>query len=203
MTADPSALESRLKKADLVFKYLTIVSTIVTAAWAVYLYFEKKENELKDARNATAIAQQATAKELDLRRKEFQIGFFQKSLDLYLEACRTVGALASAESPDTPAVKSTVDRFYSLYWGDLSLVENREVESKMVEFEAAMRDWQAKGGLATQGMRQLAYDLAHVCRQDLEKSFDLKLDELHGSRNSFVAPVKGGTESKSAPSKSD
>ena len=101
-------------------------------------------------------------------RREFHLGFFQRELDLYLEACRTAGTLATALNPEDEAIKRAIDRFYALYWGDLSVVEDPLVEQAMIDFEVALRDWQSKGGMATQEMRSRSY------------KFGASLPRIHG-----------------------
>src|SRR5690242_8327657 len=72
-------------------------------------------------------------KYVDVRARESKRPFLEKQMDLYFKACQITAELASAEeSSQKPG--NTAERFWKLYWGELSLVENRDVEETMVLF---------------------------------------------------------------------
>ena len=165
-------LDDRLKWTELLIKYLAIFSTIIGAGIGTWQYFETRKTEA----NNKAVAE---AQAHEQRQKEFRLGFFNRRIDLYLEACRVAGTISSALSAKDEPTQKLIDRFYGLYWGELSAVEDPPVEAAMVKFERAMREWQQKNdGMATDEMRRLSYALAHACRKSLEDTYEVSLGKL-------------------------
>src|SRR3954471_15279957 len=98
-------LDDRLKWTELLIKYLAIFSTIIGAGIGSWQYLETKKKEANNKATAEAQAHEQ-------RQKEFKLGFFNRRIDLYLEACRTTGTIASALSAKDESTKKLIDRFY-------------------------------------------------------------------------------------------
>jgi hypothetical protein len=54
----------------------------------------------------------------------------ERQLTLYTEASQIAATIATVE--DRQVLDKSVQRFWQLYWGELALVENKEVEGAMV-----------------------------------------------------------------------
>ena len=70
------------------------------------------------------------AKETLDRAEARSLPYYQKQLDIYADAARITGRLASVPEND-PSYPTLVARFWELYWGDLNLVESPAVAAKM------------------------------------------------------------------------
>ncbi len=62
---------------------------------------------------------------IDTQRRESQKPFLDQQFKLYTEAT-TVAAKIAIRGPDR--TRNEVQRFWELYWGELSMVESRQVE---------------------------------------------------------------------------
>jgi hypothetical protein len=107
--------------------------------------------------------------------------FLQRQLELCFQAAETVGRLTS----DTDAEEWEKARvaFWRLYWGPLSIVEDRAVESAMVELGkivpvSAMDP--PKLPMVSLGVP--SYRLAHAVRNLVLTSWDVSLPALQDSR---------------------
>ena len=69
-------------------------------------------------------------RDAETRNLEARKQYLTRQLDLYTEATRAAAKLGTAP-PDSPEYLKARTRFWELYWGELSMVENREVEAAM------------------------------------------------------------------------
>jgi hypothetical protein len=107
-------------------------------------------------------------KDAETRNLEARKQFLTRQLELYTDATRTAAKLANLDtsSSDRPAVER---RFWELYWGELSMVESREVEGAMKRMGDCLGG--NCGGCPASDLRQCALALAHACRQSLAESW--------------------------------
>jgi hypothetical protein len=103
---------------------------------------------------------------LDSKKIESTKPFLEKQLALYSEATRTTAIIST--SNDDKELNVARLKFWRLYWGELALVENREVESAMKRFgDALLLD-------ANQSkLQNLSLGLAEACRYSLDKSWGI------------------------------
>jgi hypothetical protein len=120
-----------------------------------------------DARkkDRTAIELQVAATRLAARQS-----FNSKHLELCTEAAGDAGTIAKTE--DTNKKRSATDNFWRLYWGPLAIVEETEVAQAMVAFGQCL-DGRCNGSSLT----NLAINIAHACRAEVSRDFDIKLSE--------------------------
>jgi hypothetical protein len=139
MNVDPDALS----------RWLALVAPIV-AAFGFFLAVLKYFND-------------RTA-ERERRLFEANKPFLDRQLELYFEAVRTARTIAT--SGDPAAVAAATTRFWELYWGDLALVEDEDVEGAMVCFCEALEN-----SAPAAELKHCSLALAHVCRESLAKSW--------------------------------
>jgi hypothetical protein len=140
------------------------LSVLVGAVWTLYKY-------------------------LDVRGRESKRPFLEKQMELYFEACQVAARLVKHEqSPQQ--TNDVTERFWQLYWGELSLVESHEVKEIMValgrvlDVRAEACDAQVRREL----VQDLAYQLAHACRASIAAGWGFRArprlfalaDVLHG-----------------------
>lgn len=102
--------------------------------------------------------------------------FFEKRLDLCFEAVDTAGRLASERDPikwEEARLKS-----WRLYWGPLSIVEDRSVEANMVALgQIVPQDSVALPKLPMTSLQPLAYGLAHAARKLVLVSWGIQMPQ--------------------------
>jgi SNF2 family DNA or RNA helicase len=158
-------------KYDEWFKLLGVAGAIASFLWGVWVWKDKSSNELaQQSLQAQRLA--------DSRRIEATKPFLERQLKLYTEASQVAALIAT--SVEKRATQKAITRFWQLYWGELALVENKEVESAMVAMGRAITT-----GANRDELQQASLSLAHACRQSLDKSWGIHAwtnpDEATGS----------------------
>ena len=107
-------------------------------------------------------------KDAETRNLEARKQFLTRQLELYTDATRTAAKLANLDtsSSERPPVER---RFWELYWGELSMVESREVEGAMKRMGDCLGG--NCDGCPGSDLRQCALALAHACRRSLAESW--------------------------------
>lgn len=101
---------------------------------------------------------------------------WDERLHVYRQACDVAAALASLPAD---AREQTALRFWSLYYGQMCLVEDHDVEQAMVALGQALRD----SATDDKTMRELSLDLAYACRESLEATWNpVVLGELEHNK---------------------
>jgi hypothetical protein len=116
-------------------------------------------------------------KYVDTRNKEFRQAFWQKQFDVFVRATRAAAKIAIA--PDIESVKSERQEFWSLYWGELSILENEDVRKAMVAYGDRLKPIEGGNG-NIDDLKDLSYNLARACRESLKKTWEpVPLDDVH------------------------
>lgn len=131
---------------DKLLKVAYLIGAAIAFFWAVFQYTNTQKMQ-----NQT-------------RRIEATKPFLDRQLKLYTDATQAAATLATSVK-DTELVQAR-ERFWSLYWGELALVEDKQVEGAMVQFGSAL----SKGLTGTQ-LQVLSLQLAHACRDSLADSW--------------------------------
>jgi hypothetical protein len=142
-----------LEKQGSVIRYLTLVGSVVAFGWTIVHYLDTVNRD-KD-------------KELSTKRITASKPFLDLQLKLYAEATQTASYIAN--NPDSAERKQRITRFLELYWGELALVERGKVASAMKAYKSDLDS----GTFSTLPGRAL--DIAHACRDELAKSWELDL----------------------------
>lgn|GEM_PF-904122 len=104
---------------------------IIVGIWATWHEF-RKYNEEKISK---------VAEETRQANRDFSKMFYEKQLEYYAEAVEVTAMLAN-ETAGTDDYKTARQKFYRLYWGKLSLVEDKRVEARMVQFERLLQNYE-------------------------------------------------------------
>ena len=103
--------------------------------------------------------------------------FLKAQMKLLFEASEVVATLASTRDPIV--WRNTADRFWILYWGPLSVVENRKVEILMVRAKNIIRTSKTEQlNLPVKKLQQTSLDLAHSIRNLIHESWNISLGPL-------------------------
>ena len=127
-------------------KMLSMVGAVVVFGWGVFQF------------NATQHQQNES------RRIEATKPFLERQLALYTEVTQVASTIAT--TTDANKKNQALDRFWSLYWGELALVEDAFVEGAMVKLGEALRK-----NVDNDDIKQQALGLAHACRNSLARSW--------------------------------
>lgn len=106
----------------------------------------------------------------ETRQLESRRPFLEKQLDLCFDAAQATARLASGD--ETVRDAATL-RFWELYWGELGLVENREVEQAMMAFRSGL-----EAGAIGNDLGRLSLRVAHSCRRLILKGWGVDLQDL-------------------------
>jgi len=107
--------------------------------------------------------------------------FLQKQLELCFQATETTGRLASETNP-VEWEKARIT-FWRLYWGPLSVVEDRAVEGAMVKLGRLVPDHAVSSPqLPMKSLGVPSYELAHAVRQLVSASWKVYLPPLQEKR---------------------
>ena len=96
-------------------------------------------------------------------RLEFKRRTWEKQLDVYTKVCHVVGRIA-AENQQKNSLKKNIDQFYSLYWGEMIYVEDKDVEKAMIDFHLAIHDY-LNGVISDDTLKIRAKQLIDICRR--------------------------------------
>lgn len=141
------------QKIDLLEKATKILQglAIVIGIWATYNEY-RRQNEARLQQEKDRYEQTA---------KEFRKHFYEKQLDYYAEATEATATLATEEmgSADYILARKT---FFRLFWGKLSIVEDKSVEASMVQFKNLLLQYENKEeDVSQQDLQQASLKLAH------------------------------------------
>jgi hypothetical protein len=148
---------------------VAIVSGAIAIGSAVVAYWAKTSVAEIESERSTALENLA-------EQHERQRPFLERQMSHYFEAAEIAAKIANSEDAQTRT--AAVDRFWLLYWGPLAVVEDAPVERAMVAFGNALRS-DVKDRRALQ---RLSLNLAHACRQSLEKLWGADLGKLENLR---------------------
>jgi hypothetical protein len=149
-----------------VFGAVTTIGLLSGGVYSLIEYWDGRERELREQeQQRVVLSSQNEATRLAARQ-----AFANKHLETCSEAARLAATIAtSTGNPRAAAIQS----FLVLYWGPLGVVEGPDVEGSMVQFGNCLRN-----DCAPDQLRRLSLNLAHACRNEVEKNFEVHLPDL-------------------------
>lgn len=137
---------------DIILKSLMLTGVVVGAIWAYFTYTDTKE-------------------------KEFYTAFWNKKLELFLEASDAASTMATTTSVEDFNVHRS--KYLELFYGRLSLVEGRAVKAAMMEFSKLVpRHPVELCDLPQTVMKDPAYTLTLALKQELGIAWRKPFGEL-------------------------
>jgi len=157
--------KNKQPRKSLLERWQVLISVIIAIGTFLFGIWEFSEDSKRRAASAAFEA-----------RKPFLV----MQLDLCLNASETAAKLASTIDPKS--WKQARERFWVLYWGPLSVVETPldnnpevfqpgQVEKQMVAIGKIVKDVEANPQLPVRDLEQLAFGLAHNCRDLILESW--------------------------------
>jgi hypothetical protein len=146
----PADKESKINLVETFTKILQGIAIIV-GIWATYFAYQQHNEDIKIQEN----------ERLQQLAKEYRKNFYEKQLQFYIEATEATAAISTEEKGSEEYNKAKKD-FYRLFWGKLSIVEDRTVEARMVKFNRLLEDFDNNRNNVTQDdLKQASLRLAH------------------------------------------
>jgi hypothetical protein len=130
-------------------KVLTLVGAVVAFIWGGYQFLSNQRSQA------------------ETRRIEATRPLLDRQLKLYTEATQAAATISTSSSKEE--VASAKQRFWSLYWGELALVEDKRVEAAMVQLGRGIEQGKVGSEIQT-----LSLNLAHACRDSLAESWGVQ-----------------------------
>lgn len=179
---------------ELAKSWLPVLSVVAGGLWGLYTYLDHQQvarREADTARSALANISRAQAqRDSRVRLIEAQKPFLDKQLALYFETAQVIGRLVTETWP-SDHWQADRQRFWQLYWSELTMVEHIEVATAMKAFgdQLALLDGniQAKQPVddkAVRRLQDLALNVARALRKGVENSWSSA-----GDSQALVAPL--------------
>lgn len=144
---------------DEIIRLLTLLGAVLSFFWGIWVWRDKSNKELAQI--------QAEAERLaESRRIESTKPFLERQLKLYTEATQIAAKIATSNDKDE--ISNAIKRFWELYWGELALVENKDVELAMVEMGEGLKFSEHQDIL-----KKRSLTLATACRISLDRSWGI------------------------------
>ena len=148
--AQKLALSSKINYSESAFKILQALA-IISGIWATYFAYTQ-QLDAKKMQEKEQLLQTA---------KEFRKSFYEKQLQYYTEAVEAAATLATADK-ESDDYKKAKKEFYKLYWGRLSIVEDKTVEARMMQFNNLLISYeQPNSEVDKEDLKQASLRLAH------------------------------------------
>lgn len=146
MTADESDPKTGGRVLEALKAWLPIVTVAAGGAWAVFVYFDRRDPPARPAPATPAAVTAALPANPDVDKRKFAV---------FSEASQVASTLANTPA-GTPAWAKAEARFWELYWGEMAMYEKGAVEDRMVKFGTALKAHKAQPTDDTAGDLQLA-----------------------------------------------
>jgi hypothetical protein len=157
--AQPSpAAGNRIEIWKLGISALGVIVTVGSLVYGVAAYFDQRDAQ---------IAQRGL--EIEAMQRDSKRKFLDKQFDLYVEAVATVARLTT--SPAYAKRAEDLARFWQLYWGELGIVEDPQVEGAMVALGRIIPDLDAQPALA----RSASLNLSRCVKNSIAASWGVEL----------------------------
>lgn len=162
-------LEMKVKAWDAILKTVTAVLLIVTVVVGVAQYLSQRQQLIVQ-----------NQREQEQRAKEFNSMIYRARLDLYQEATDVLARFAYA--PTTAEAEKANQRFWELFDGKISLVEDEQVQKEMRLCIDFLEEWEKckdRNPTVRQNLfANLTYDFSQSCRNSLASAFPETLNPL-------------------------
>jgi hypothetical protein len=157
--------------ADVLKIWLPVLTGVGGGLWAFWLYIDHK-------REARRLDREQRQKEARTRLIEGQKPFLELQLRLYMETAQVAGQLVTFEW-NSDQWKNSRQRFWALYWSELSMVESKDVETAMEQFGEALITYERMPDEVSQHALQIrAYHLAHAIRSSIESGWGAEIANI-------------------------
>ena len=171
--------EERFRLHDAWVKWLTLVLGV--AGFVIALYTYQSQQVAARQQNAEMEKNRVTRADSDAkaREEEYKRRFWERQIDLYAQAARAASTIATAPDIKRADYTTARGRFDQLYFGELCIVESKEVAQQMVTFRTAILEYEKTSSAQNrEALQAISLDLAHACRKSTEEVWNIPLGKL-------------------------
>lgn len=173
--------------------WLPVMGTLATGVWTIKTYVDAQVKDERKALEEKEKAQEERIKAYEARILEARKPYLAKRLDLFFEASRVGGALATySENIEAPEWKAAELRFWALRWSELEMVGNpvlrerlRDLQKSIVALKKEPTNKDKKHNVRWKA-ECVADELRYTLDADWSKPINYGLDES----KDFKAPNK-------------
>ena len=152
--------EKEANNLDSILKLIQVLSVVVGAVISILSFNNARVKEAEARKSDFEKRQIEAAKPLlELRQKR------------YMETIEAVSVLATPDKHTPQELDKARKRFEELYWGELSMVEEKGVEAAMVRVRQSL-----DSGSASE-IQKSTYNLSHILRDSLLKSWGVEQEK--------------------------
>lgn len=168
MDTELKEADLRIKRLDVIAKFVGMLALLVGIALPFYQYVQTLEKERQEREEKKTLEESQRNREIEAALREARKPFLERQQALYFEAASAASKLSTLdEGAEKEAARK---RFYQLYWGELSVVEDELVEDAMVRFKNTLEEYQL-GQTSKFEVQQSSLMLAHSCRESLARGW--------------------------------
>jgi hypothetical protein len=158
-----------------VFGGITALSLVAAGSYSLVQYWDAQKRYVDDrAKDRATLQLEVAATRMSARQ-----AFANRHLELCAEASAAAATISTTQDQKKRA--GATDDFRRLYWGPLGIVEDREVATQMVMFGECL-DGECGGST----LRSLSLAIAHACRHEVEKNFEVNLPDVPTQRTAGI-----------------
>lgn len=140
------------------------------------VHFNRKQQDQLKVVERQIQSQREENKEQNLNN--FQNSFWKKQLELYVLATSSAAELTQYETTSLE-YKDSRTKFYTLFWGAMSIVEDLSVKGAMEAFSNQLIQYEeSRSPIDLETLKQKSFQLARTCRESSIKRWGLKEFEL-------------------------
>lgn len=150
--------EEGKRKWDVALGAIAPLLTVVAIIVGISQFSAAQKHREKDERTSR-IAESRT---------EFERRLWLQKLETYGKIAEVVGDVLTAQEKPGVAGDAASRKFEQAYWGTMVLVEDKTVESAMIEFRRELRDLRTGFRSDSDRLKDRALILMKACRESLE-----------------------------------
>jgi uncharacterized membrane protein len=154
-------------KIELISSALFLIGIIVTI-----VHFNKNQSNQLNILEKQIQSQREENQEINL--SNFQNSFWKRQLELYIQSSSSAAELTQSEL-NSEKHRESRQRFYTLFWGPMSIVEDISVKKVMENYSSQLIKYEiSKSKDDLELLQQKSFELARTCRESSIKRWELK-----------------------------
>ncbi|MBV4360253.1 hypothetical protein [Pinibacter aurantiacus] len=156
--------KSRIDYTSEITKILQGLAIVVGIAASIFEYSKWKSEQREQVQADIQRQKEQERVRVEQTAREFQKFFYQKQFDFYSEAIEATSVMAT-EQRNSAVFADARKKFYRLYWGRMTIVEDKNVEQKMMGIDRILRENESDNEEFSLKLKDASYNLAHAARQ--------------------------------------
>ena len=142
-------MEHKLRKRELTLRTIAIITTVIGAAWGLWQYLEKRQQEI------------------DTRKQEYQLNTFKEQKETLFPLCKAAAEIIA--SKDLADAQFAIKNFEVLYYGQVGIIADDSTAKVAQSFAAAVAQYKLGSKTDEPPLRliQILGELTSICKKTL------------------------------------